>query len=191
MMKPVAVVTGGVQGIGLAVGEELARQGWDLAILDLQDAAEAVKKVRALGAFAKGYRVDVGDTASVEAACKEVDGDFSGRVQGLVNCAGIVSRKAPDDETDEEWRHAINVNVVGARRTVKFVAPMMKMAGNGAIVSISSIAARFGAEAAGSLVYRLESRPTWHVQTVGEDVRPTQHPFHRRRSRVDGNVNDR
>ncbi len=150
-MKPVCVVTGAAQGIAFAVCQELAAQGWDVAMCDVQELSKwagAVEEVRGLGADARAYQVDIGNSPSVAAAAAAIDKDFPGRVKGLANVAGIVSRTTPGEESDDEWARHLNINVVGTARVTKFIAPLMAQAGGGGIVTISSLAARFGAEAA-------------------------------------------
>ena len=144
------VVTGGGRGIGRSIALRLARQGANLALLDL-NAAELEATVALCAAEsvqARGYRVNVADEAEVCAAMARVAADF-GRLDGLVNNAGIVRDallvKVKDGAvvgrmSMEQWNAVIAVNLSGVFLCAREAAALMIERGNGGvIVNISSI----------------------------------------------------
>ena len=144
------LVTGASRGIGAATAIACARQGWDVAVNCARDvrAAEAVAaQVRALGRRAIVVPADVADEAAVLAMFARVDAEL-GPLGGLVNNAGVVDVKARVDETSLarlQRMFAINVfgSIVCAREAVKRMSRLHGGPG-GAIVNLSSVAARLG-----------------------------------------------
>jgi NAD(P)-dependent dehydrogenase (short-subunit alcohol dehydrogenase family) len=139
----VAVVTGAAQGIGRSVAEALAAEGYALVLLDLREPDEALASVRARGADALGIACDVSADADVAAVAEQVRERF-GRVDVLVNNAGI-SCVAPAEETSpEEWRRVLEVNLTGPFLLCRAFGRMMLEAGAGSIVNVASIAGLHG-----------------------------------------------
>jgi len=141
----VAVVTGGAQGIGLAVVERLLAGGAAVAIWDrdpqaLRDAAAALAgqgRVHAVTA-------DITDLASVQAAHADTAAAL-GPVSILVNSAGIAGANAPlADYPQEEWQQVININLNGTFHVNKVIVRGMIERGYGRIVNIASIAGKEG-----------------------------------------------
>jgi NAD(P)-dependent dehydrogenase (short-subunit alcohol dehydrogenase family) len=133
----VAVVTGGVNGIGRAFARRLAEDGADVAILDLDDGVEAVEELEALGRRAHATRCDVASPEQVADAAREVQ-DELGPADILVNNAGVVP-VIPLDELDfEAWRHVLSTNLDGAFLTIKAFVAGMRERGWGRIVNVSS-----------------------------------------------------
>ena len=138
----VAVVTGGAQGIGLAVAHRLARDGARLALWDLDgerasSAAAAIKNAQAMAC-------DVADLASVETA-RDTTLEAFGRIDILVNSAGIAgSTVSVEDCPADIWRAVIDVNLNGTFHTNKAVIPTMKTQAYGRIVNMSSVAGKEG-----------------------------------------------
>jgi len=141
----VVVVTGAARGIGRTIAEAFARAGADLALCDLEagwldDTATAV---RAAGRRAECVAVNVSDGAAVSAAIAEVLEKF-GRIDVLVNNAGITRDKLLARMPEEDWDAVIAVNLKGTFLFTKAVArPMMKQRG-GTIVNIASIIGLIG-----------------------------------------------
>lgn len=139
----VAVVTGGAQGIGLAVARRLAGDGarvilWDMRA-DLLDGAAA-----ALGNGAVGRAVNITDYSAVEAATAEAE-KTHGRIDILVNSAGIAGPNAPLDEYPlDAWQQVIDVDLTGTFHVNRAVLPGMKARNYGRIVNIASIAGKEG-----------------------------------------------
>jgi NAD(P)-dependent dehydrogenase (short-subunit alcohol dehydrogenase family) len=133
----VIVVTGGAQGIGRAIADGLADEGAKVVIADLGGAEEAAAE---LGGDALGLRVDVSSEADTTALAQAVL-DRYGRIDGLVNNAGIYSSLVPQplEEIDiDEWRKVFDVNVLGMFLATRAVLPAMRAQGGGRIVNIAS-----------------------------------------------------
>jgi 2-dehydro-3-deoxy-L-rhamnonate dehydrogenase (NAD+) len=138
-----AVVTGGAQGFGKAISERFLRSGARVAIWD-RDTALAEKTAKALGAEVHAVACDVADPASVATALKATLEAF-GRVDILINNAGIAGANAKTWETDvEEWRKVMRVNLDGPFICAHAVVPGMIQQNYGRIVTIASIAGKEG-----------------------------------------------
>jgi NAD(P)-dependent dehydrogenase (short-subunit alcohol dehydrogenase family) len=131
----VAVVTGGASGIGAAISAELSERGAQVAVLD-RDVAGA-----APGLFP--VVADVTDDASVRAAIDAVVGRF-GRIDVLVNNAGIGAQGGVEDNADDEWHRVYDVNVVGVVRVTRAALPALRRSPAAAIVNTCSVAANVG-----------------------------------------------
>src|ERR1700733_4513044 len=144
------VVTGAGRGIGRAIALQLARQGANLALFDLnvEELARTTEHCGNGSKSTRAYEVNVADEGEVSAAMARVRGDF-GRLDGLVNNAGIVRDallvKVKDGHvvgrmTREQWSAVIDVNLTGVFLCAREAAAQMIECGNGgAIVNISSI----------------------------------------------------
>src|SRR5215207_1148340 len=128
-----AVVTGGAspRGIGRATADRLARDGWSVAILDID------------GDAAKLAAAEVADENSVHAAIAQVESALP-PIIGLANIAGVSSPTEFLDVTPAEWDRVFNVNMRGTFLVTQRVVPAMIAAGVGRIVSVSSISAQRG-----------------------------------------------
>lgn len=150
---PILLITGASRGIGAATARLAARRGWDVVVNYARDAsaAEAVAAdVRAAGQRALVLQADVADEAQVLAMFARIDAGW-GRLAGLVNNAGIVDLQARLDEmSSARLQRMMAVNVVGAlvvaREAVRRMSTRHGGAG-GAIVNVSSAAARLGSPA--------------------------------------------
>ncbi|HKK36483.1 MAG TPA: glucose 1-dehydrogenase [Paracoccaceae bacterium] len=143
----VCAVTGGAKGIGRATCIRLAREGARVAILDLDDddGAEVLEAVEAEGVEAEYRHLDVSDEAAVREALQGIAERF-GRLDVLVNNAGISGANKPTHEvTAEEWDKVMAVNVSGVFYGTKAAVPLMRRAGGGSIVNLSSIYGIIGA----------------------------------------------
>ncbi|QYN16643.1 SDR family NAD(P)-dependent oxidoreductase [Amycolatopsis sp. DSM 110486] len=131
----VAVVTGGASGIGLATATLLAERGARVAVLDLKtdDVPEPLA----------GFRCDVTADAEVRAAIDAVAERF-GRIDVLVNNAGIGAAGDVSDNSDDEWHRVYDVNVVGMVRATRAALPHLKASPSAAVVNTCSIAAWAG-----------------------------------------------
>ena len=137
--KKVALVTGAARGIGLATAVRFLEDGWRVAMLDilgdtLRSAAAALNRAGATLTLA----ADVSDPAAVQAAVEQTQRQF-GRIDALVNNAGIAVFKPMLDVTLEEWQRVLAVNLTGPFLMTQAVAPIMRDQGGGAIVNITSI----------------------------------------------------
>ncbi|HEX3659902.1 MAG TPA: SDR family oxidoreductase [Acidobacteriaceae bacterium] len=135
----VAVVTGGAQGIGRRAAELLAERGYRVAIFDLRAAAATVEAIRRRGGEAMAFAGDVTDESAVERLAEEVMGAW-GRVDVLVNNAGISLIRAAEETSAAEYRRMLEVNLVGPFLLAKALGKRMLEAGSGSIVNVASIA---------------------------------------------------
>src|SRR5699024_1537375 len=128
---PTAIVTGGAseRGIGRATAHRLARDGWAVAVLDLDEAASqevAAQIAREHGTPALGLGVDIADEQAVTAAVARIDAELP-QLVGVVNIAGISSPTPVTQVSTEEWKRVFDVNVHGTffvtREAVKVFRP--------------------------------------------------------------------
>ena len=143
--KPVALVTGAARGIGLAIAQWFLARDWRVAILDndaatLKGAASQLASELGDQASMKLLVIesDVSDPVQVQAAIGQVDALF-GRLDALVNNAGVATFKPIGDTTYDEWRWVMATNLDGPFLTVQAAAPVMLRNGGGAVVNIASI----------------------------------------------------
>jgi NAD(P)-dependent dehydrogenase (short-subunit alcohol dehydrogenase family) len=131
----VAIVTGGSSGIGAAIAKRLADGGAQVAVLDLNPDGEAS------GLLA--VRADIGDDESVRAAVATVV-DRLGRIDILINNAGIGAQGTVADNDDSEWARVLSVNVTGIARVTRAALPHLRNSPSASIVNTASIAATAG-----------------------------------------------
>ncbi|HJS31666.1 MAG TPA: glucose 1-dehydrogenase [Alphaproteobacteria bacterium] len=141
----VVVVTGGNGGIGLGMARGLAGAGAAVVVAarNADKGAAAVADLARLGADAAFIGVDVADQASSRAMVAQTAERF-GRLDILINNAGINVRKPPEDYAAEEWRDIIDINLKGAFFCAQAAYPEMRRAGGGKIVNIGSMTSIFG-----------------------------------------------
>ena len=146
----VAVVTGGNGGIGLGMARGLAAAGAAVAVVgrNADKNRNAAAELKTLGVETAAFETDVAREDAVERLLADVRGRF-GRVDVLVNNAGINIRKAPQDYSLAEWREVIDVNLTSAFLLSRAVYPLMKAQGGGKIINIGSMMSIFGASFAG------------------------------------------
>ncbi len=131
----VALVTGAGSGIGLATARALAARGATVAALDLDPLAAASPLVAIVA--------DVTDQRSVDAAVTQIV-ERAGKLDVVVNNAGIGAIGTVRDNTDDEWRRVFDVNVLGIVRVMRAVLPHLRASAHGAVVNVCSIAATAG-----------------------------------------------
>jgi 3-oxoacyl-[acyl-carrier protein] reductase len=147
-MKPIAIVSGGCQGIGLAVSKRILPE-WDVVIVDVQDGTGiAAGLEKQSGGNVTACRADIGDVEAVRDVFARLSANLTQPVMGLVNCAGIYSDAMPGQGTDADEIRLFRVNVLGAQHLVNAAVPLMTRAGSGSIVTVASLAGRMGADAA-------------------------------------------
>ena len=143
----IALVTGAARGIGAEIAKKLAKEGASVAICDLKAewCDETVKALEALGAKAKGYGVNVAVSAEVDACVKAVIADF-GRIDIMVNNAGITKDGLLMRMSDDDWDAVLSVNLKGTFLFTRAVSrPMMKNKAEdgtqlgGSIINIASV----------------------------------------------------
>lgn len=140
MTGQVAIVTGGSKGLGAAMAAGLASAGASVALVSRNQQevdAVAAEIVDAFDIKAKGYQADVANPTAVKELVAGVMADF-GRIDILINNAGINIRGSIEDLTYEEFQQVQKINVDGIWLCCKAVIPHMKSAGYGRIVNLAS-----------------------------------------------------
>ena len=138
-----AIVTGAARGIGRAIATRLAGERARVMIADI-DEATATGTAAEIGERALPHRLDVTSPESWAAAVERATGEW-GKVDVLVNNAGIAGRSAPAWELAvEEWHEVIAIDLTGVFLGCRAVLPAMLAAGSGRIVNIASIAGKEG-----------------------------------------------
>lgn len=162
--QPVALVTGGAGGIGRAIAARLAADGHHVVVADVDGtAAESV----ASDLNGSGIVIDVTESDSVNGAVAEVL-ERHGRIDVLVNCAGIHIQKLVVDLTDEDWDRIQSVNARGPFLTCRAVARPMMRAGRGRIVNIVT---RLGFGNPYSAAYMASKNAVWGLtQTLAVEL---------------------
>jgi NAD(P)-dependent dehydrogenase (short-subunit alcohol dehydrogenase family) len=131
----VAIVTGGASGIGAAISARLQQGGARVAVFDLQPDAAAHADL--------AIAVDVADDASVRAGVQRVAAEF-GRIDIVVNNAGIGAQGTIEANSDEEWHRVFDINVLGMMRVARAALPHLRNSPAASIVNTASIAATAG-----------------------------------------------
>ncbi|MGY8667119.1 SDR family oxidoreductase [Bradyrhizobium sp. UFLA05-109] len=139
--QKVALVTGAARGIGLATARKFLTEGWHVALLDIEGEllAHAVAAI-GQGEATLALTCDISDSTAVGAAMKAVEQRF-GRLDALVNNAGVAVFAPLMETSDEDWSRVLEVNLTGPFISTKAAVPLMREAGGGAIVNITSISA--------------------------------------------------
>jgi len=137
----VALVTGAARGIGLAVAKRFLADGWRVALLDIEEQLlrNAVAGLES-PERTMGLHCDVSDAGAVNAAMAALSGRF-GRLDALVNNAGVAVFAPLLETSDQDWERVLAVNLTGPFLCTKAAAPLMREHGGGAIVNITSISA--------------------------------------------------
>jgi len=139
----VAIVTGGASGLGAATCRLLAGEGWRVLVADVRRAAAEVvaEEIRTAGGDARAIEVDV---SSADSAGEAVDAVVAahGRLDALVNSAGVDVTKPAESLTAEEWRRVMGVNLDGPFWMSRAALPVMREQGVGHIVNVASTAAK-------------------------------------------------
>ena len=136
----VAIVTGGASGIGKATAKLFLAHGANVAIWDIDEtrAIAAIQTFSMNGAIAKFYKVNTADMAATAKAAEEVVRDF-GKIDILINNAGITRDATLKKITQQQWQSVIDVNLTGVFNCTKAISPYMVENGYGRIITASSI----------------------------------------------------
>jgi NADP-dependent 3-hydroxy acid dehydrogenase YdfG len=163
----VAIVTGASSGIGEATALALAAEGATVVIVARRgDRLQTLAtRLTDIGGQAVPITADVSDEAQIEAVVQQTQAKF-GKVDILINNAGVMLLGMIDGANTEDWRRMINLNVLGLMYATHKVLPLMKAQGAGHIVNISSVAGRVAN--AGSGVYNASK---WAVGAFSEALR--------------------
>ena len=140
-----AIVTGAQRGIGEAIALELAKEGANIVVCDinLANCKKVAEKIEKLGVKAIGVQCDVTKRASVDAMMKKTMSVFKG-VDILVNNAGVVIQKPFVEFTNKDWDFTFDVNMKGVFYCSQAVAKQMIAQKSGKIINIASIAGVVG-----------------------------------------------
>lgn len=139
------LVTGASRGLGRAIAIGCAEEGATVIVNYLRDreaAEEVVSIIRANGGNAVSIKADVSNRTEVQALTREVVSLF-GKIDVLVNNAGINKRATLDETTDDDWDEIMSVNLKGPFMCCQEVMPYMKISGGGRIINISSVASQY------------------------------------------------
>jgi len=139
----VALVTGSAQGIGQRTAEVLAQQGFSLVLNDLRSPSETAAMIRAHGVDTLEALGSVSDEPAVTRIGEQVMAKF-GRIDVLVNNAGVSSITPAEDITAAEWQRVMNVNLLGPFLCCRTFGRIMLQQGSGSIVNIASVAGLLG-----------------------------------------------
>ena len=142
----VALVTGSSRGIGRAIAIELAKSGIDIVVnndKDPQEGLEVVNEINKIGRNAIYIQADVSNLDQVEKMIKKIINKF-GRIDILINNAGITRDKMLMNMDIEHWNRVISVNLTGTFNCTKSVIKYMKNQGGGKIINIASVVGEIG-----------------------------------------------
>jgi len=137
----VAIITGSGRGIGRAIALKYAQEGADVVITDLKidESVESfVKELQALGVRAKAYSSNAADFEAAHQLVDQVVSDF-GRIDVLVNNAGITRDGLMMRMTEEQWDAVINVNLKSVFNFTKAIQPVMWRQASGSVINMSSV----------------------------------------------------
>lgn len=150
----VAVVTGAARGLGKASAIGLATYGAELALIDLDAARcrETADAIRAEGQKCNSYGCDVAEHAAVQQTITEIHQDF-GRIDILVNIAGITARIPTDEMPAETVRHLMEVNYYGHFWMCQEAGKIMLAQGRGSIVNMSALGGGYLGMGRGNAAY--------------------------------------
>ena len=143
MENRIAVITGAGQGIGRRTAEVLAARGYRLALIDIQSVDRTMEAIRQIGSEAVALAGDVSSEADVTRMAEAVQQRY-GRVDALVNNAGISCICPAEETTAVQWRRVLEVNLTGPFLLCRAFGRMMLQQEEGAIVNVASVAGLAG-----------------------------------------------
>ncbi|TCO77975.1 beta-ketoacyl-ACP reductase [Marinisporobacter balticus] len=145
LKNKVAIVTGGGSGIGEATCLRFAQEGASVVVVDKNgsDANTVVSKIKAAAGEATGKDVDVTNREQVDQMIHDIVSKY-GRIDILINNAGITADAKLEKMTEEQWNKVINVNLKGVFNCGQGVAKIMKQQGSGVLLNSSSVVGIYG-----------------------------------------------
>ena len=143
--RRIAVVTGAASGIGRATALHLAREGYEVAMMDLDVAGleEVRGRIEAAGGRARSFSVNLTDALAVGSVTREI-AVHVGTPHALVNVAGIGVAATVLETSDEDWNRVLSVNLTGPFLTTRATLPLMLDRGSGVIINIASVGGQVG-----------------------------------------------
>jgi NAD(P)-dependent dehydrogenase (short-subunit alcohol dehydrogenase family) len=141
--KPVAVVTGAAQGIGRRVAEVLAERGYRVAVNDLRVPDQTVRSIQSQGGEALGHAGNIAQESTVEELARRVYDEW-GRIDVLVNNAGISFIAPAETISADDYRRVLEVNLVAPFLLAKAFAIRMLAVKHGCIINVASVAGLVG-----------------------------------------------
>ena len=143
----VSIITGASRGIGFSIAKAFIREGSKVALCGSrqESADKAVAKLKAEfpDADIVGFGFDVNDTVQIKDMVDKVVSRW-GRIDALINNAGVTSTKSMLEMTDEDFTSVIDINLVGPFKIIREVARVMKENGGGSVVNTSSMVGTYG-----------------------------------------------
>jgi 3-oxoacyl-[acyl-carrier protein] reductase len=145
LKNKVAVITGGAQGIGRAIALGMAREGAKIVVADLQSekARSVADEVKMLGGESLGFEVNVADESSVKRLAESTFAGF-GRIDILVNDAGIYLKSSVVDMSEADWDRTLDINLGGNFLCCRAFVPAMREQKSGRIISMASGIGHYG-----------------------------------------------
>ncbi|WP_266369172.1 3-oxoacyl-[acyl-carrier-protein] reductase [Tellurirhabdus rosea] len=138
LQNKIAIITGAARGIGRAAAEIFAREGATVLIWDMLDGEPTAQAIREAGGRAEFMKVSVTDVPGVEAAARTVAEQY-GRIDILINNAGITRDRTLLKMSHDEWQQVLDVNLTGVFNCTKAVVPYMVEQKYGRIICTSSV----------------------------------------------------
>lgn len=132
----VAVVTGGAKGIGMEIALRFAEEGAQVVVADMTKLSYSNNNI-------EGYVLNITDSAACLEFFSKIEKKY-GRINILVNNAGITRDAMTRKMTDEQWDLVMDVNLKGIFNLVRYIGPHMEVKGGGSIINISSVVGEFG-----------------------------------------------
>ena len=139
------LITGAARGIGEAIARKCATEGAQVALCDMDrhSVQQTADALRSQGNLAGAFTADVSDSGSVKTMVEAVKAYF-GRIDALVNNAGIVQDAQLKNMRDDQWERVIAVNLSGVYHCTRSVVDIMLAQGSGSIISLSSVVGIYG-----------------------------------------------
>ena len=134
-------ITGGASGLGRALAERYARAGWRVCIgdLDVERCADALAAIRVHSPHSQALACDVTNEADLQAAADWLQREWGG-VDVVINNAGVAQMGGIAETTLDDWRWAVDINLLGVVRGCRVFAPLLRTQGGGQLVNIASMA---------------------------------------------------
>ncbi len=138
--EKIAVITGASEGIGFQVARAFAAEGATVALLarGQEKLEEATQRIREEGGSCMSLPCDVGSTPQMQGAFEQLLARY-GRIDVLLNNAAVAVPGDIVDDSDEEWNHLLNINLLGVFRGIKYALPSMLKQQKGSIINMASV----------------------------------------------------